>query len=581
MRPRQAVVAAALLLAAGGCVGVPSGGRVISGNAGGAEQPAADPYVRIIPVGPQRDADPVTIVRAFRTASASFDGPNGDHQVAREYLVCASCWQPGVASIVYDHIDQPVLQPVGDGSSAATVTVQGHQRGRIGADGQYIADPRGFKEQFQLRRDAQRQWRIAQAPQELVLSRDDVDRAFRTLDLYFFAPDTEVLVPNPVFIPLVSRSWIATRLVRQLIGGPTNWLKGAAVRSAFPAGARLRGLDIVNGLATVDLSSPARAGDLRGMSIQLMWTLRQLPEVRRMRLRIDGTAADVPGVGGMPESAGDGNAGNPDGDGTGQPAYVRTADGLLARLDLRGPQPLQPKLQVNHPAVSYDHREVASLNPDGDRLTVTDLVAGLNRVGLRAAAKDGRFTTPSWDTRGNVWTVESTTHGSRLWVIEGGTHPVPFDSWALAQYPVKALRVARDGTRAAVIVQVGGGWQVQLGRVDRAPSGGLQAEGFIAISSELQSITDLAWRTADQLAVIGAAQGNPSPLLYDVPVSGTEIQPMIGPGGDMEAIAAYPGAPLLVTQHVSGAQRLSVCRLSDRYDEWSCFDRTSDPAYPG
>lgn len=581
MRLRYALAALTLLLTTGGCVGVPSGGRVISGNAGGTEQPADDPYVRIIPVGPERNADPVTIVRAFRTASASFDGPNGDHQVAREYLACASCWQPGVASIVYDHIDTPQLQPAADGQPTATVTLEGRQLGRIGADGQYIADPRHFKEQFQLRRDAQRQWRITQLPTELVLSRDDVDRAFRTLDLYFFVPDAQELVPNPVFIPLVSRPWLASQLVKQLIGGPTNWLKGAAVRSAFPAGTRLRGLDVTGGLATVDLSRQARAGDLRGMSIQLMWTLRQLPEVRRMRLKIDGKAVQVPGVGGTIQSVSDWMAFNPDGDGAEQPAYARTADGLLARLDVTGPRPLQPKLQVNHPAISYDHHEIASLNPDGDQVTVTDLVGGVNRIVLPASAKDGRFTAPSWDTRGNVWVVESTAHGSKLWVIEGGTHAVAVDSWALAQYPVKALRVARDGTRAAVIVQVGGVWQVQLGRIDRAPSGGLQAEGFIAISSQLQSVTDLAWRTADHLAVIGATQGNPSPLLYDVPVSGAEIQPMIGPGGDMEAIAAYPGSPLLVTQHVAGAQKLSVCRLSDRYDEWSCYGGTSDPAYPG
>ncbi len=580
MRLRYAV-AAALLMAAGGCVGVPSGGRVVSGNAGGAQQPAGDPYVRIIPVGPQRDADPVTIVRAFRTASASFDGPNGDHQVAREYLACGSCWQPGVASIVYDHIDQPEQQPVGDGQSTTMVTVEGHQLGRIGADGQYIADSRHFKEQFRLKRNAQRQWRISQLPSELLLSRDDVDRAFRTLDLYFFAPDAQVLVPNPVFIPLVSRPWLASQLVKQLIGGPTNWLKGAAVRSAFPAGTRLRGLDVNNGIATVDLSRQARAGDLKGMSIQLMWTLRQLPDVRHMRLSIDGKAVEVPGVRGTLQSVSDWSAFNPDGDGTEQPAYARTADGFLARLDVGGPQTLQPRLQVNHPAISYDHRQVASLNPDGDQVTVTDLAGGVDRVVLHASSKDGRFTTPSWDTRGNVWVVESTAHGSRLWVIEGGTKAVPVDGWVLSQYPVKALRIARDGTRAAAIVQVGGVWQVQLGRVDRAPSGGLQAEGFIAISSELQSVTDLAWRTADQLAVIGAAQGNPSPLLYDVPVSGAAIQPLIGPGGDMEAIAAYPGAPLLVTQHVSGAQALSVCRFSDRLDEWSCFARTSDPAYPG
>ncbi|MCO6004874.1 LpqB family beta-propeller domain-containing protein [Actinoallomurus purpureus] len=579
MRSRVLAVLAAVFLA-GGCVGVPQGGRVLSGSAGGTEQPVDDPYVRIIPVGPERDATPITIVQGFRTASSSFDGLNGEHQVARTYLACSSCWRPGVASIVYDQLDAPGYHD--DGPGHATVTLEGTQLGKIGADGQYIADARRFKQIFRLRQDAQRQWRITDPlPTELLLSRDDVTRAFRTLDLYFFAPDAQVLVPNPVFIPLVSRSWLPTQLVKQLIGGPTTWLKSAFVRSAFPAGTAVRKLEISGGVATVDLSRQARAGDLRNMSIQLMWTLRQLREVQRMELRIDGRPIEVPGVGGSLQSIRDWDAFDPDGNGEPQPAYVRIGDGRLGHLEAGGPQATLPKLQAAHPAISYDHRQVASLNRAADTVTVTDLVGGAVRTTLRATSKGGRFTPPSWDSRGNVWVVESTTTGSRLWVIEGGTRSAPVDGWALTPYPVRALRISRDGTRAAAIVKVDNRWQVQLGRVDRAPSGGLQAEGFIAISSELQSAIDLAWSTTDHLAVVGMTNGNSSPSLFDVPVSGAPTQPMIGPGGEVTTITASPGSPLLVTQRVSGDPTLNVCRLSDRYDEWKCFNGTSDPAYAG
>lgn len=579
MRLRLLTVAAVALLA-GGCVGVPQGGRILSGNAGGTEQPVDDPYIRIIPAGPERDADPITIVRGFRTASSSFDGPNGGHQVARSYLACPSCWRPGVASIVYSQLDPPTQED--NGPTQTTVTLEGDQLGRIGADGQYIADARRFKQIFHLRLDAQRQWRIAEPlPPELLLSRDDVTRAFRTLDLYFFAPDSQTLVPNPVFIPLVSRSWLPTQLVKQLIGGPTTWLKSTFVRSAFPAGTGLRRLEIKGGLATVDLSRPARAGDLRNISIQLMWTLRQLREVQRMELRIDGKPVEVPGVRGSLQSPQDWDEYDPDGSGQPQAAYIRLGDGRLGRLDTAEPQTILPKLQAAHPAISYDHRQVASLNDAADTVTVTDLVGGAVRTTLRAASKGGRFTPPSWDSRGNVWVVESTAAGSRLWVIEGGTRPAAVDGWALTPYPLKALRLSRDGTRAAVIVKMDGRWQVQLGRVDRAPSGGLQAEGFISISSELQSAIDLAWSRTDHLAVVGTTNQNPSPSLFDVPVSGAPIQPMIGPGGEMTTITASPGSPLLVTQRVSGDKTLNVCRLSGPYDEWKCFNGTSDPAYPG
>jgi hypothetical protein len=578
MRCALAGLLAAITLLLAGCASVPSGSQVVGGRVTSPQQPIDDPYVRVIPVGPGRDWDPGKIITAFQAASGSFDGPHGEHKVARQYLACGGCWRPGVTTVVYDRLVQSSVQIDG---GRATVTDEVYQLGRIGSDGQYIADSRHFKQSYDLRRDAQRQWRITELPQELLLSSNDVARAFRTLDLYFFAPDAQVLVPNPVFIPLVNRTWLSEQLVKQLLGGPTTWLRGAAVRTGFPSGTQLRRIDIAEGVATVDLSRQARSGDLRNMSIQLMWTLRQLREVNRLRLKVDGRLVQVPGINGTVQSADTWSAFNPDGDGDVPRGYARTADGRLVSLDAV-PQVLPTRLRVSHPAISYDTRQVASVGESGDTVTVTDLADGITRVVLRAKLKKGRFSTPSWDSRGNVWAVESNGRGSRLWEIEGGTTALAVDSWSLAPYPVKALRISRDGTRAAAIVEMGSRAQVQLGRVDRAPAGGLQAEGFIAISSDLRAAMDLAWRDADHLVVIGSTQGNPSPLVYDVPISGSAIQPMAGPGGDMKTIAAFPGAPLLVSQHVSTPQPLdNVCRLSDKYGEWTCFDGTSEAAYPG
>jgi Lipoprotein LpqB beta-propeller domain/Sporulation and spore germination len=563
-----------------GCASVPSGSQVVGGRVADRQQPIEDPYVRVIPVGPDRGWDPGKIVTAFQAASGSFDGPNGEHQVAREYLACGSCWRPGVSTVVYDRVTQSSMEVNGD---HAKVTDEVYQLGRIGSDGQYLADSRHFKQMYELRQDAQKQWRISSLPQELMLSRNDVNRAFRTFDLYFFVPEqrTQILVPNPVFIPLVNRTWLAEQLVKQQIGGPTTWLRSAAVRTGFPAGTQLRRFDITDGLATVDLSRQARSGDLRAMSIQLMWTLRQLREFSQLKLEIDGKPVRVPGVNGTVQSAGTWSSYNPDGTGEVPSGYARTADGRLARLDATQQVPL-PRLRVWHPAISYDNRQVASVDEEGDTVTVMNLTDGATRTVLHAKLKGGRFSTPSWDRRGNVWAVESNSRGSRLWEIEAGTKKRAVDGWTLAPYPVKALRISRDGTRAAAIVQTGDVAQVQLGRVDYAPAGGLQVEGFITISSDLRGALGLAWRDADHLAVVGLTQENPSPLLYDVPVSGAPLQPMAGPDSDMKSIAAYPGAPLLVGRHVSQPQSLdNVCRLSDKYGEWKCFDHSSDPAYPG
>jgi hypothetical protein len=579
-RELAGLLGVAVLLA--GCASVPSGSQVVGGRVAGHQQPIDDPYVRVIPVGPDRGWDPGKIVTAFQAASGSFDGPNGEHKVAREYLACGGCWRPGAATVVYDRVTQSSVEVNGD---HAVVTDDVFPLGRIGSDGQYLADSRHFKQTYELRQDPQKQWRITTLPQELLLSRNDVDRAFRTFDLYFFAPDrhAQILVPNPVYIPLVNRTWLAEQLVKQQIGGPTTWLRSASVRTGFPAGTQLRRFDITGGLATVDLSRQARSGDLKEMSIQLMWTLRQLREVSQLKLEIDGKPVQVPGVSGTVQSASTWSAYDPNGTGDLPQGYARTADGRLARL-AGTPQVVLPKLRVSHPAISYDERQVAGLSGAGDKVTVWSLVDGATRAVLQAKLKDGRFSTPSWDRRGNLWAVESNARGSRLWEIEAGTKKRAVDGWNLAPYPVKALRISRDGTRAAAIVQMGDVAEVQLGRVDSAPAenGGLQAEGFITISSDLRGALDLAWRDADHLAVVGLTLENPSPLLYDVPVSGAPLQPMAGPGSDMRSIAAYPGAPLLVGRHVSNPLSLdNVCWLSDKYGEWKCFDHTSDPAYPG
>jgi hypothetical protein len=579
MRHAALAVCAAMAVLLAGCASIPSGSQVVGGRVGNHQAPLDDPYVRIIPLGPEPNADPATIVTAFRTSSASFDGPNGEHRVAREYLTCGSCWRPGVAAIVYDQLSISVPEISGD---QATVRLVGSQIGRIVSDGQYSAEPQKLDMSLHLRRNAQKQWRITDPPQDLLLTREDVTRAYRTLDLFFFAPDQQTLVPNPVFIPLVNRPWLSRQLVRQLLGGPTTWLRGAAVRTGFPAKTTLRDLDITDGTATVDLSRQGAGGDLTSMSIQLMWTLRQLREVSRLKLEIEGRPVQVHGVNGTVQTPADWAAFDPNGHGILPPGYVRTGDGVLAQFDSGIVQTQWPKLQVYHPAISYDRRQAASLNTARDTVTVTDLTMNAVRVTLHAKLKGGRFGWPSWDSRGNVWIVESNSGGSRLWEIEGGTTKVAVDGWGLSPYPVTALRISRDGTRAAAIVQVGHVSEVQLGRVDRAPSGGLQAEGFIAISTELESAVDLAWRDTDDLVVVGATPGNLSPQLYDVPVSGAPIQPMFGPpGADMRSVAAYPGMPLLVALHRPNKPQDNVCWLSDPYAEWKCYGPAADPAYPG
>lgn len=602
------LLAAALCLfgAVAGCVNVPTGGRVTSGRAPERVAPVDDPYVRLIPVPPVKDWLPAEIVRGFLTASAAFDD---GHAVARMYLAPDVDWRPEAPGVVVYEGSLNVAPQVtsgsgsGTGRDSASVQVTGRQLGTIGWDGQYQAISGSVNETFQLGKDAHGQWRITALPDELrtglLLGQRDVGRAFRTLNLYFFPPDGTVVVPNPVFLPLINRRDLPSQLVRAVLSGPTSWL-GKAVRTAFPPGTRLVGnrVDVTDGVATVNLSSQASVGGhFSGMSAQLMWTLRQLPEVTRMRLQINGETVSPQTVGAIQTPSDWRNndadllpvrAHQPANGPGGQPVYLRGDSGQLQRLNNDRPEPVGGRsgVRLNHPAVSLDDSFVAGLSRARDEVLAGDTGGAAPRRVLSAPDHGGRFITPSWDRHGALWMVENHRGGSRLWVKEQGKPPAQISVWELSGRVVKALRVARDGVRVAAIVEVNGHDQIQVGRVVRTPVGVRGVSHFLPISSEIVDAKDLAWRNADELTVLGRAQRQPQMVPYQVPVSGGGIRAVGTGGSDMVSIAALPHAPLLVSMLVpeKGKNVSKICRLrdeSDLFSEWNCFADGSEPAYPG
>jgi spore germination protein GerM len=90
---------------------------------------------------------------------------------------------------------------------------------------------------------------------------------------------------------------VATTAVKALLGGPTADERAAGFGSAVPAGTRLLGIGIRNGIATVDLTSEYQSGGgSRSMQMrlgQVVYTLTQFPTVQKVRFRLDGTPVNV------------------------------------------------------------------------------------------------------------------------------------------------------------------------------------------------------------------------------------------------------------------------------------------------
>ncbi|QBI52751.1 LpqB family beta-propeller domain-containing protein [Streptomonospora litoralis] len=622
-----AVAAAVLALGLSACATVPSGGPVVEGAGGDAGSASGSGYVRQIPPGPQPGVDPEGLVRGFLKSMGSFEE---NHSAAREYLApeAGANWVPNGRVLVYEDSDKLAVDTqVGDDGETATVRLLSSQMATIDNSGQYLPADAGqvIDVTLELVRDDEDQWRISDPPDHLVLSRGDVDLAYRPLNLYFFNRDRSTLVPDPVFLP-VSSDRSATRLVKMLVDGPTSWLD-AAVRSSFPEEATA---DVAYdaGNVTVEVDSASGGAKQRfGMGAQLVWTLRQLPEVQEVTLRVDGHEIEIPGDEGenlLTGAGGDWDSVNPSGvTGNLRAYFVRDGQMWSLESDSQETKPQEARVPgaagrgdvaLEQHAVSLDEDQVAGIRAGGKEVVVTTTDEGSEYATVLAG---GDYTSLSWDGYGNLWVTEDTTEGggaenpqqqeesesvaedtergdmasspspspsgdgadpgTRVWMLRDGTDPVEVDAPDLADTAVSKIRLSRDGTRAAVLSDDGdgGGTELTVGRVVHF-DGSVTVSGELPLATELEEVTDVSWRGGDQLAVLGrveddAAQG------YLVSLDGsTETTSVSAPAGtDMVGVTAAPGLPLL-----SSTEDDQIWMTNDRIT-WQRVVVGTNPVYPG
>jgi hypothetical protein len=96
---------------------------------------------------------------------------------------------------------------------------------------------------------------------------------------------------------------VGAAAVQLLLAGPGDVGKEAGMTTAIPVGTKLLGLDIKNGIATVDLSKEyASGGGSLSMMMrlaQVVFTLTQFPSVQGVNFMLDGKAIDVLGGEGL------------------------------------------------------------------------------------------------------------------------------------------------------------------------------------------------------------------------------------------------------------------------------------------
>lgn len=567
-RSTRAVVVVVAVVAGllAGCASLPTSSAVRRGQ----DVVAAaqdEPFIRVLARPPVPGMQPRQVLSGFLAASAAFDA---NHAVARQFLTpaAAESWDPGAGTVVYDASAASVLE-----DAESQLRLRAPEVARISGRFEYAASgaEATAEARYRLIRVAG-EWRIDALPTGLYLSTIDVGRAFRSFSLYFLDATGTRLVPDRIVVP-AALPGLSTTLVRALLTGPSPWLE-PAVQTAAPPGTGLAsaGAPITDGVVAVDLTEEVLAADAesrRRLSAQLVWTLRQLPEVVGVRLLVEGSALPVPGA--QPVQDRDSwPSFDPDGLAADAAGYV-VADGRLLAIGEEAVAVAGPfgdgRLTPVSPAISLDSASVASLT-DGGR----GLLAGpFAEVAAAPVLTGTSLTQPTWDPSDAVWTVDRTAAGSRIWRVVPGGPPQQVEAVGFGGGRVIAFRLARDGTRAAVVLEEDGVGRLYLARVERFGERPRVAQ-LRRVESALVDVRDVVWRDSVQLAVLATdIRGTVEPFLIDADSTAVSAS---GSLDRVQGLAAAPGRPLL-------AVTADGSLWADRGFGWRAEGSGTAVAYPG
>lgn len=444
------VAVLALALGLSGCVRLPESGPVVQDDRVTPRDDA--PGAFYVPSGPRPGESAADVVRHFMEAMTATPVQTG---IAREFLADedAATWEPERETLTYSGALRPVARAGGSRvdvrlPDANRLDRRGSWQGEVAAGAGELS--------FPMVREAG-EWRIAEAPDALIVPEDWFENRFRAVSLYFFDPEAEILVPEPVFLP--DGEQLATTLVRRLVEGPGSG-RADVSRSFLPREASLEMSVTVSaaGLADVVLQGERALPDEETLGLllaQLAWTLRQDPAIEAFRVTLAGE----------PVRLADGSSEIPVEYGEEYSPSVSASssrlfglqDGLL--VDVSPDEGVMPvrgafgtsRYGLRDIAVDMTGDLVAGVTDDG----ATILLGGVDddEQAVRPVLDGGEdLAEPSWDHAGRLWTLDRTAEGARVVVVSGRDLrevAVP----GVTGRDVTDLQVSRDGSRLVAAVR--------------------------------------------------------------------------------------------------------------------------------
>ncbi|MDN4614458.1 LpqB family beta-propeller domain-containing protein [Leifsonia sp. F6_8S_P_1B] len=518
-RVALAALTSVLLLALAACASIPDSGPVRQGGPVAEVNDQLD--LDFNPSPPEKGATPQRIVQGFIDAASS---PKNNFAIAREYLTTptAASWNPD-ESVTVDDGRNRTFDHTGNQWSVDVTPVA-----NVDAVGAYhpvsSTSPVGLR--YELAKE-DGEWRIAVAPDGVVIDDPTFRAVYAQQTLYFYSPDFTYLVPDARWFP-ARVATAATRVASAVLAGPVKWLTGA-VTSAFPKGTELAvpSVTTTGGVARVDLSAEAAQADslqLQRMQLQLERSLGTLaPSVQ---LSIEGNQEQI-----SPPSGNDVPIQSPSVD---SHAIVYRGDefGLVSGSGVSPLSGLSDKVVALQPTA-------VALTPSRDQAAVLSRGAAylVRRSGdpVRVDARAG-LVAPAIDTEGFVWTVPSTTPGAlQVAGANGEPHAVKTD-WGGAT-GIQAVAVSRDGTRLVALLTTPSGPSLVAAGIVRG-SGGLPTQLTEPVELAVGAGTprSVAWTGELTVAVLSTTSGDATSILEQT-IGGAQTA-TTGPGGGRTIVGA-------------------------------------------
>lgn len=586
-RRSRALVAAALLVVTVGCSALPESGPVRRDSSAKTVEPE-DSTLFSAP-GPGRGDSQVEVANGFLTAMTANPLTTS---VARSFLTRSSqaAWNPTRATLVYQALT------VGD-ASGAVVPVRLSDAQRLDSRGGWLGMARRTESRLRLRMVREDgEWRIADPPDAVVIPEWYLEQHFRPFNLYFFDQTERVLVPDRVYVPRGDQ--ISSTLVRALLSGP-----GADVapvtRTEFPPQTQLD-LSVPvapDGTAEVPFNdqllklSPQK---LTRAVAQLAWTLRQVPGLTRLRLTVGDTAVPLPD-GRRDFSVQEGDAFAPTVQGADDELFgLRRGRvvGILDGAEEAVPGPFGRRgYSLRSIGVGLDGKAIAAVATDGG----TVFVAPSPTLGARTK-QDNRVRRvydgnnvlrPAYDLFGGLWLVDRTAAGSRVVHIARGRTTI-VSIVGVSGRRVTAFVIARDGTRLVAVVDgAGKGDRLLTASLMRSADGTVSrataAKEIEGLPSDLGDLRDVAWRSPNDLAVLGLPSKGRSEVAFVTtdgsPGDPTTVPPDSLPGNAVGLVGSpVSGLPLYL---VAPGQQLFRLDENSRWRSSNVAKGVVAPTYVG